>query len=139
MELQHQQQEHGLRDKEETSDMSEPFLETRAPFGAENNPSPSLDDNASQHSQLWNVFGEKIPRSEVVYFCQVTIIAIVIISCIINLSLQNGNSEMWVSFFGYAFGALLPPPKMKTLSNKMLATSQHNMTGAKQRRLTHPV
>jgi hypothetical protein len=87
-------------------------------------PFPPFDDDSSSHqSQSWKIFGEKLPRSEVVYFCQVTIITIVIIACIVNLSLQNGNSEMWVSFFGYAFGALLPPPKIKNLGGKLMTPS----------------
>ena len=66
-----------------------------------------------QTSVNWKVFGHLVPRSEVVYICQMIIIFIVIISCIINLALNNGNSEMWVSFFGYAFGAMLPQPRIK--------------------------
>ena len=72
-------------------------------------------DSASNtnHSVNWKVFGHEVPRSEVVYICQMIIITGVIISCIVNLSLKNGNAEMWVSFFGYAFGAMLPPPKLR--------------------------
>ena len=78
------------------------------------------EDSASNTNQTvnWKLFGHNIPRSEVVFICQMIIIAVVILSCIINLSLNNGNSEMWVSFFGYAFGAMLPPPKLKRVVGK---------------------
>jgi len=61
----------------------------------------------------WTWFGKSIPKGEVVYFCQMIVLFIVIISCIVNLSVHNGNSEMWVSLFGYSLGAILPPPKIK--------------------------
>lgn len=80
------------------------------------NEDPMQSDNSSSNtnnSMTWKIFGYNVPRSQVVYICQMIIITGVIISCIVNLSLKNGNSEMWVSFFGYAFGAMLPPPKLK--------------------------
>ena len=77
------------------------------------------EDSASNTNNTvnWKVFGQNIPRSEVVFISQMLIISVVIISCIINLSVQNGNPEMWVSFFGLAFGAMLPPPKLKRTKN----------------------
>ena len=88
------------------------------------------DDSASNTNQSvnWKMFGHDVPRSEVVYICQMIIITGVIISCIVNLSMQNGNAEMWVSFFGYAFGAMLPPPKLKKVfgKSKDLAVSTAN-------------
>ena len=80
----------------------------------------SSEDSASNTNRTvtWKIFGSNIPRSQVVYICQMLVITTVIISCIVNLSLKNGNAEMWVSFFGYAFGAMLPPPKIKKDSGK---------------------
>ena len=69
--------------------------------------------SSTSSSSRWKFFGQNVPKSEVVYISQMFIIFVVIVSCIINLSLKNGNSEMWVSFFGYAFGAMLPPPKLQ--------------------------
>ena len=84
----------------------------------------------SNHSVTWKMFGHNVPRSEVVYICQMIIITGVIISCIVNLSLKNGNAEMWVSFFGYAFGAMLPPPKIKRVlarnSKTLIANNSSN-------------
>lgn len=101
--------------------------------------SSASSDIGSHHSQTWNLFGEKLPRSEVVYFCQVTIIAIVIIACIVNLSLQNGNSEMWVSFFGYAFGALLPPPNIKSLGGKLVSSKAKHPSHSNSEHLSDSV
>ena len=84
------------------------------------------EDSASNtnNTVTWKVFGHNIPRSEVVFITQMIIITLVIISCIINLSVQNGNPEMWVSFFGLAFGAMLPPPKLKRA--KHITSSQRS-------------
>ena len=87
------------------------------------NPPTHLDSEAqtmtSWPSHTWKLFGRAVPRSEVVYLCQVVVIFVIIITCILNLSLTNGNKEMWVSFLGYSLGALLPPPKIKkSLINK---------------------
>lgn len=66
---------------------------------------------SSSHAQ-WKVFGKTVPKGEVVFFCQVFVIIIVIISAIVNLSLQNGITEMWISVFAYSLGAILPQPKI---------------------------
>lgn len=75
--------------------------------------------NAESNNTVWKIFGEKIPREEVQYFCQVFMIFIVIIASIINLSIQNEYREMWISFFGYALGTLVPHPKMKNSFKKL--------------------
>lgn len=90
------------------------MLQINEHWGNENEDSRS----SANQSVTWKIFGYDVPRSEVVYICQMIIISCVILSCILNLSLKNGNPEMWVSFFGYAFGAMLPPPKIKkTIKN----------------------
>jgi len=94
-------------------------------------------ESGSMGEHHWRWFGRNIPKGEVVYFCQVIVLFVVIISCIINLSLHNGNSEMWVSLFGYSLGAILPPPKIKkavgnvykgiaTTSSSRGSTHQHD-------------
>jgi hypothetical protein len=51
----------------------------------------------------------------ITYICQLTIITIVVIACIINLSLKNGNTELWVSFLSLGIGFVIPHPKVKTV------------------------
>ena len=88
------------------------------------NNSAANSNSSSNDNATWKMFGHKVPRSEVVFICQMIIICGVIISCIVNLSLKNGNAEMWVSFFGYAFGAMLPPPKIKKSLGKAKSLTQ---------------
>ena len=75
----------------------------------ENNENTSLTGS-------FKIFGKKIRKPEIVFIFQVIILYIVIITCIINLSLKNGTSELWVSLLSYSLGCLLPSPKIKKLS-----------------------
>lgn len=61
----------------------------------------------------FKVFGKKIRKPEIVFIFQVIILYVVIITCIINLSLKNGTSELWVSLLSYSLGCILPSPKIK--------------------------
>jgi len=72
-----------------------------------------------QSTQTWTLFGERLPRTEVQYLCQVIITFIVIVTCLVNLSLSHGKSEIWVSFLGYSLGTLVPPPKLKKWSDHL--------------------
>ena len=64
----------------------------------------------------FKVLGKKVRKPEIVFIFQVIILYIVIITCIINLSLNNGTSELWVSLLSYSLGCILPSPKIKKLS-----------------------
>ena len=64
----------------------------------------------------FKVLGKKVRKLEIVFIFQVIILYIVIITCIINLSLKNGTSELWVSLLSYSLGCILPSPKIKKLS-----------------------
>ncbi len=69
----------------------------------------------------WNVIDKNATKTKIfVTLFQMFVILLVLITCILNISLQNGNSEMWVSFLGLAFGAVLPGPKAKRLSSNSL-------------------
>ena len=72
---------------------------------------PSIDGDHSTHSN-WNVFGNKIPKEEITFFAQVVLIYIVCIACIINLSIGNGNSNLWTSLLSGSLGYILPSPKL---------------------------
>ena len=74
---------------------------------------------ATENSSLtgsFKFFGRRIRKPEMTFIFQVIILYIVIITCIINLSLKNGTSELWVSLLSYSLGCLLPSPKIKKLN-----------------------
>lgn len=66
----------------------------------------------------WHILGKSVPKQEVVYFCQVILIYIVVISCIVNLILQRDDGKVWISLLSACLGYLLPNPSIKTVQEK---------------------
>ena len=66
----------------------------------------------SIESGEWECFGYKFPRQEVVYFTQVIIVYVVIITCLVNLSVGIGESNLWIALLGSSLGYILPQPSM---------------------------
>jgi len=64
-------------------------------------------------SEPWNVMGNRLPKSEIVYFCQMIVVYVIIITSIVNLSLQNGENELWITLLSSAIGYALPSPTLK--------------------------
>ena len=71
-------------------------------------------ENVSERS--WKVLGKSVPKTEIQFITQVIIIYIVIITCIINLSLANGDSNLWTALLSSCLGYMLPNPSIKNKS-----------------------
>ena len=56
-----------------------------------------MDRGSSTHSERWEVMGSKLPKLEIVYFCQMIVVYVIIVTSIVNLSLQNGKNELWIT------------------------------------------
>jgi hypothetical protein len=54
-------------------------------------------------------------KEETVYLCQAVLLYIVIITCIINLSIDNGNSNLWTALLSSCLGYMLPNPNLKKM------------------------
>ena len=91
---------------------------------------PMNNDNSSVSESL-SKLGKKVKKPEIAFIFQVIIIYIAIITCIINLSLKNGTSELWVSLHSYSLGCILPSPKIKKINN-----TQNNDTITKMERIS---
>lgn len=65
-----------------------------------------------ESSQEWRFFGSRLPKAEIVYIGQISIVYIIIITSIVNLSLNNGNPELWISLLCSAIGYALPSPTL---------------------------
>lgn len=68
-------------------------------------------DTHSQHS--WPVFGTRVPRSEIVFFCQIIIIYTVIVTSIYNLTTGHPDGHLWTALLSSSFGILVPSPTIK--------------------------
>lgn len=65
---------------------------------------------ADNENSEWNLFGRTLPKNEVIFICQVVILYIVILTCIVNLSLKNGDSNLWTALLSSSLGIMLPQP-----------------------------
>jgi hypothetical protein len=70
-------------------------------------------DKDDTHSDKWHLLGTRVPKTEIVYFCQMIIVYIIIIASVINLSIKNGSTELWISLLSSCIGYALPNPKLK--------------------------
>lgn len=61
----------------------------------------------------WKFCGYGMDKSQVVYFSQIIIIYIIIVTCILNLSMKNGDSNLWTALLSSCIGYILPAPKLK--------------------------
>lgn len=52
--------------------------------------------------------GNKLPTSEIVYFCQMIVVYVIIVTSIVNLSLQNDKREHLITLLCSTIGYLLP-------------------------------
>jgi len=75
----------------------------------------------SQSSDSWVILGHRLPRGEIVFFCQMIILFTVILTCIINLSLGR-ESEMWLILLSTSLGAVLPNPDLKGVTRVKTST-----------------
>ena len=72
----------------------------------------------------WKCFG-KVPKQEVVFLTQVILIYTIVTVSIINLSLGNGDSNLWCVLISFSAGSLLPSPNpYKTLNRNLKSGGQ---------------
>ena len=74
---------------------------------------PQVEKAPSEGSGRWILGNQRVPREEIVYFCQMAIITLVVIISIVNLCLKNGTESYWAAMVATGLGALLPSPKIK--------------------------
>lgn len=77
--------------------------------------------NNSSASTPWKVCGEKLPKAEIVYFCQIIILYAIIITCVVNISLGRSD-ELWRILLTSCIGYILPSPALK--NRKLLQNGQ---------------
>jgi hypothetical protein len=70
-------------------------------------------DHHSSTSSKWHFCGHVFPRSEIVFFIQVTMVFIVATVSIINITMQHPDSQLWIALLSSSVGYLLPSPNLK--------------------------
>ena len=70
-------------------------------------------DHHSSTSSKWHFCGHMFPRSEIVFFIQVTLVFIVAIVSIVNITMQHPDSQLWIALLSSSVGYILPSPNLK--------------------------
>ena len=78
-------------------------------------------------TRFWHMFGRRLPRSEIVFFCQTFLIYVVVVTSLVNLTLKNGPINLWIALLGSCLGYLLPHPSIDKLTrNNQLQLQDHH-------------
>ena len=66
------------------------------------------------------------PKSSAIFATQIIVVLVVVLSAIINLSLnKDEHTEMWISLLCSSIGYVLPSPKLRKLTeNQQPPTSE---------------
>ena len=72
-----------------------------------------FEGNADRREDKWTFFKTDTTKQAVIYFTQIIIIYIVIISCIINIAIGKGDNKLWTTLLSSCLGYLLPSPTLK--------------------------
>ena len=85
---------------------------------------PLYTQQSTHSSDKWILWGRTIPKGEIVFLSQYTIIFIIVLSSIINISLGN-SSDTFLVLLSLSLGAILPNPKLK--SGSKIVTQKHSV------------
>ena len=70
-------------------------------------------ETQSNKNQQWNLCGQGVPKSEIVFFCQIIILYTMIITSIYNHATEHGDSNLWMALLSSSLEYLLPHPTIK--------------------------
>lgn len=75
--------------------------------------SQSATTLASRSTRHWSFFGRKVPKEEIVFFCQIVILYTVIVWSFYNLTADNSKKDIWITLLSSSIGYILPHPTLK--------------------------
>ncbi len=76
-----------------------------------------MEPSDTHSQQSWPMFGARVPRSEIVFFCQVIIIYTVIVTSIYNLTTGHKDGHLWTALLSSSVGILVPNPSIRVKKN----------------------
>lgn len=79
--------------------------------------SESENSNSSRQT-VWRMFGQELPREEIVFFCQMIIIIIVVSASVYNLSFSKEDTTLWTALLSSSLGYALPNPSLNRVTKK---------------------
>jgi len=61
----------------------------------------------------WHIFGQSLPKTEIVFFCQVILIYVVVVTSIVNLAIvEKADTQIWIALLSSCLGYILPNPSL---------------------------
>ena len=69
----------------------------------------------ARENRRWNICGRTVPKDEIVFLFQVTLIYMVVITYVVNLILGLKNTHLWIALLSSSLGYILPAPKLGTI------------------------
>lgn len=71
-------------------------------------------DKNNEERRSWVFFGQKIPRSQVLFSVQVLVVLIVVCVSIVNLTLSKRCEDIapWIALLSSSIGYMLPSPRL---------------------------
>ena len=73
----------------------------------------------------WCISGHPVSKQQVVFFTQVLLVYIIVLSSIVNICLQFGDQNIWVILLSSGVGYMLPSPSLKNERILREFTEQH--------------
>jgi len=78
----------------------------------------STNSNNNHHQWTVPLTGKKMPKSELMFFVQVLLIYIVVLTSIVNLTINADNGKLWTALLSSSLGYLLPNPSLRKRPDK---------------------
>lgn len=101
----------------------EPSTEENRSVSEEETDGLNSDEITTNHSHhLWTFFGHSMPKPEIIYFSQVIIIYIVVITSLANITYGTADKTVFISLLCSCLGYLLPNPSLPKDDLKPLNT-----------------
>lgn len=72
-------------------------------------------DVESQNSQTvtWKFCGKTYPKNELVFFTQILLLYIVVLTSLANLTRDVSHRDLWITLLSSCIGYILPHPSIK--------------------------
>lgn len=65
----------------------------------------------------WKFSNRTYSKSLLKFVAQTILIYIIILTSILNISLKNGNENIWIGLLSYSIGVMMNAPKLKNKLN----------------------
>ena len=92
-------------DNDSISDVSTTSMRTQAPKRTHTPKRRPLS--------TWIFMGRELPRSEIVFFSQMSIIVCVVVAAIYNLTTSHEGRSLWITLLSSSLGYILPNPSIE--------------------------